>query len=70
MIQHPPHIAKAMNALDHSFGSWVKALFANLGAWRRRNHRPNMTPSSVAAQRAIHAVAMLTPAAMNAIPVK
>ena len=58
-----------MNALDHSLGSCERGALKTLGAWSRTNHRKNMMPSHVAPQRAFQPVAMLRPAAINAVPV-
>jgi hypothetical protein len=71
-IQDPPHIAKAINALDHSFGlCGAPAIPASpniLGKCRTKNHNKNIVPIRVASHCPIHFVAMLTPAAMKAQP--
>src|SRR6202011_748057 len=37
-IQLPPHIPRAINALDHSCGSCERGKLMSLGAWRSKNH--------------------------------
>jgi len=66
IIQQAPHIAKAMNALDHSSGLWKRDALINRRMWRNRNQIRNIAPSKVAAQRSIHLTAMLSPAAIKA----
>src|SRR5437660_921431 len=50
-IHEPPHIPRAMNALDHSFGSWERGAVRILGACRITNQSPNMDPRDPAPQR-------------------
>jgi hypothetical protein len=51
-IQDPPHIAKAINALDHSFGLCgapaIPASPNTLGKCRTKNHSNNIVPIRVA----------------------
>lgn len=73
-IQDPPHIAQAINALDHSFGLCgapaIPASPNTLAMCRTKNHSKNIVPIRVAPHCPIHFVAMLTPAAMKAQPKK
>jgi hypothetical protein len=70
MIQQAPHIPRAINALDHSFGLWERAALKTRGAWRIRNHSKNMVPSRVAVHRSSSFIATLSPVAIKAAPGK